>query len=428
MLIESVEKDSIAYELGLSKGDRILTVNGVKPKDILEYSFLVQEEDLTLNVKKADGEFEMFEIEKDLEDDLGVSFESIVFDGIKPCVNKCIFCFVDQQPKGLRDSLYVKDDDWRLSYFQGTYITFTNFTDTDWERLSTLRLSPLYVSIHSTNSEVRSKMLNNKRAGNILEVLDRLKEFEIEIHAQIVLCPGYNDKEELGRTLEDLKKYKKILKSLAIVPVGVSKYGAENLKTVDKTVALDTIERIEKFNLDRKRNIAMASDEIFLTAERKIPDKKYYGKFAQVEDGVGAMRLFLDSYEKCIKKLDKLSFEKFKGPKKLTLVTGSSAYKLFKSFDIKVKNLEFEVLEAKNEFFGDKINVAGLLVGEDILKTLEGCEVQNLILPSVMFKEGTEDFLDNLTLDDVRQKTGAKVFVVKDCYDFCEILAIIKSI
>lgn len=309
MVISEVREGSIAQELGLSKGDTILSINGIQPKDIIELSFIVQDENINLAVKKAPaiqddgtilpGEMELFEIEKDEDEDLGIDFECAVFDGIKPCLNKCIFCFVDQQPKGLRESLYVKDDDWRTSYLQGTYITGTNLKEEDWGRIEALRLSPLYVSIHTTNPDLRVKMLNNKRASEILKILDRFKKANIEIHGQIVLCPEINDGKELKNTLEDLKKYKKILKSLAIVPVGVSKYRkGDLLKPLTVENANNIIDMLDEFNLSLKKHIAMASDEIFLTAGREIPDKKYYGDFVQIEDGVGAIRLLEDNFQR----------------------------------------------------------------------------------------------------------------------------------
>ena len=385
MVVFGVKEGSIAEELGLQKGDVILSVNGIQPKDIIELSFIMQDENINLAVKKAPqiqkdgsilpGEAELFEIEKDEDEDLGIDFECAVFDGIKPCLNKCIFCFVDQQPKGLRESLYVKDDDWRTSYLQGTYITGTNLKEEDWQRMEALRLSPMYVSIHTTNPDLRVKMLNNKRAGEILNILDRFKKIGVEIHGQIVLCPDINDGEELKRTLNDLKKYKKILKSLAVVPVGVSKYReGDILKPLTKENANNIIDLLDEFNLCQKRHIAMASDEIFITAEREIPDKKYYGNFVQIEDGVGAIRLLEDSFQRCKKKLKKCLPEK----KKVSFLTGSIAAKLLNKFkaEIHTENLEFEVIEVKNEFFGDKISVAGLVTGSDILKAVEDKEFQ----------------------------------------------------
>jgi len=440
MIVSSVRAGSIAEELGLQKGDVILSINGIQPKDIIELSFIVQDENINLAVKKAPqiqedgsilpGEAELFEIEKDEDEDLGIDFECAVFDGIKPCLNKCIFCFVDQQPKGLRESLYVKDDDWRTSYLQGTYITGTNLKEEDWQRMEALRLSPLYVSIHTTNPDLRVKMLNNKRAGEILTILDRFKKIGIEIHGQIVLCPGINDGKELKDTLENLKKYKKILKSLAVVPVGVSKYReGDILKPLTKENANNIIDLLDEFNLCQKRHIAMASDEIFLTAQREIPDKKYYGDFVQIEDGVGSIRLLTDSFKRCKKKLKK----KLKNKKKISFLTGSIAAKLFSSFkdEIKVQNLEIEVIDIKNEFFGDKISVAGLITGKDILKTVKNKTFHHVIIPSVMLKEGTDEFLDGVTVLEIEnelKKTNpdSVIHIISDCYNFDEILTIIN--
>ncbi len=441
MVISEINPDSIAEQLGLKKGDTILSVNGIVPKDIIELSFIIQDENINLAVKKAPfqdengvtlpGEMELFEIEKDEEDDLGIEFECAVFDGIKPCLNKCIFCFVDQQPKGLRESLYVKDDDWRTSYLQGTYITGTNLKEQDWQRIEALRLSPLYVSIHTTNPDLRAKMLNNKRASEILSMLDRFKKANIEIHGQIVLCPDINDASELERTLTDLKKYKKILKSLAVVPVGVSKYReGDTLKPLTKENANNIIDLLDEFNICQKRHIAMASDEIFLTAERDIPSKKYYGNFVQIEDGVGAIRLLLDDFNRHKNRFKK----KLKNKKKVTLLTGSIAAKIFNNFkeEINVENLDFEVIEIKNEFFGDKISVAGLIVGNDILKNIQGKYFEHIIIPSVMLKEGTDEFLDGLTIDDIlieakKQNPSTLIHIIKDCYNFNEIFTILNN-
>lgn len=442
MVVSEVKKGSIADELGLSKGDIILSVNGIQPKDIIELSFIVQNENINLAVKKAPivqddgtaliGEVELFEIEKDEDEDLGIDFECAVFDGIKPCLNKCIFCFVDQQPKGLRESLYIKDDDWRTSYLQGTYITGTNLKEDDWQRMEALRLSPLYVSIHTTNPDLRVKMLNNKRAGEILDILDRFKKLGIEIHGQIVLCPGINDGKELSCTLLDLKKYKKILKSLAVVPVGVSKYReGDLLKPLTVENANNVIDILDEFNSSIKKHIAMASDEIFLTAQREIPDKKYYGDFVQIEDGVGAIRLLEDSFQSCKKKLKKRLPEK----KKVSVLTGAVAAKLLGKFkaEILTENLEFEVIEVKNEFFGDKISVAGLITGSDILKTVKNKKFQHIIIPSVMLKEGSTEFLDGINVSDIKKalkKTGQnpEIHIIKDCYNFDEILTILNKI
>lgn len=426
IIISDIKKDSIADELGLMAGDEIVSINSKVPKDIIEYSFFVQDEEIELHVRHQSSEEEIFEIEKDFEDDLGIGFESAVFDRVKPCCNKCIFCFVDQQPKGMRPSLYVKDDDWRLSYLQGTYITLTNMKEDDWQRIEAFHPSPLFVSIHTTNSDLRVKMLNNPRGAGIIKDLERLKKFDIKIHAQIVLCPGYNDGNELRRTLSDLKKFKKNLNSLAVVPVGISKFRRENLKTVDKKIATDTIQALDDFNFDVKKNIAMASDEFFLIAQKEIPDKKYYGKFSQIEDGVGAIRLLLDDFKKCKTKLKK----KLKKPVKLSLLTGSSAALIFKKFkdEIAVSGLDFEVIDVKNKFFGDKINVAGLITGEDLINAIDKNNVSNAVIPSAMLREGTDEFLDGISINDIKKKfPKVEVFVINDCYKFKEILTIINS-
>ena len=420
--ISNVEAGSIADELGILAGDEIVSINGVVPNDIFEYSFLVQDEVLSLCVRRSActkrtgrGAIEQtIEIEKDYEDDLGLSFESAVFDRVKPCANKCIFCFVDGQPEGLRESLYVKDDDWRLSYLQGTYVTLTNLSAADWVRLEAMRPSPLYISVHTTSPKLREKMLQNKRAGTILEDLKRLSILGIEFHAQIVLCPEYNDGKELERTIADLKKFKNML-SLAVVPVGISRHHKNQMVRVNKKIALHTIKAVE--------GVGMASDEFFLTAGLEVPPRKYYGKFHQIEDGVGALRLYLDDFEKRKGKLKKA----LKKPTKLSLIVNSGALPMFSKItkQIKVKGLELELIEVKNKFFGEHINVAGLICGCDILETLQGREITNLVIPSVMLREGTKEFLDGVILKDIKVK---KIHVIKDYYSTKELIKIINSL
>ena len=284
--VEDTIKNSIAYELGIQKGDKILSINNQTPKDIIEYSYLINDEEINLLIEHQNNKLEEIEIEKDFDEDLGIVFTSAVFDGVKKCCNKCIFCFVDQQPKGLRDSLYVKDDDWRLSYIQGTYVTLTNLKEEDWQRIEQYHISPLFVSIHTTNPDLRIKMTRNPNAGKIIEQLKRFKKIKTKLHLQIVLCPDINDNKELIRTLDDLKPFKSIIKSIAIVPLGISKYRKEEFKKVDKKVALKTIEIVENFNKSIKKQLAMASDEFFILANMEVPDKTYYGDFLQIEDGV----------------------------------------------------------------------------------------------------------------------------------------------
>ena len=431
MQIEEIIKNSIADEIGIEKGDKILSINSIKPKDIIDYSFIINDEIINLLVEHKNGELEEYEIEKDFDEDLGIVFASAVFDSVKKCTNHCIFCFVDQQPKGLRDSLYVKDDDWRLSYIQGTYVTLTNFTKSDWERIEKYHISPLFVSIHTTNPDLRVKMTRNPKAGNIIEQLKKFKKIKTKIHAQIVLCPDINDGEELKKTLNDLSQFKSIIKSIAIVPLGISKYRVEEFKKVDKKVALETIKIVDEFNKKIKKQIAMASDEFFLLAGVDIPNKKYYGDFLQIEDGVGAIRLLKDSFEKCQKKLKK----KIKNNSKITIATAKSPAKLFREFieKINVENLDVEVIEIKNKFFGDDINVAGLIVGEDIIETIKNKKIENLIIPSVMLRKNgenyTNEFLDGKTIEDIQKiNKNMKIHILNDCYSFDEILKIINNL
>lgn len=431
MVVDEVIKDSIADEIGIKKGDKVLKINNVKPRDIIEYSYIINDEEINLLVEHNDGVLEEYEIEKDFSDDLGIVFNSAVFDKLKRCLNHCIFCFVDQQPDGLRDSLYVKDDDWRLSYIQGTYVTLTNFLPEDWDRIEKYHISPLFVSLHTTNPELRVKMLKNPNAANIMEQLKRFKKMKTMLHLQIVLCPGFNDGDELRRTFEDLKSVKSIIKSVAVVPVGISKYRKEKLKHVDKKIALETIDIIDKFNSDIKKQIAMASDEFFILADKEVPSKKYYGEFLQIEDGVGSIRLLKDSFEKCLKKMKK----KLKKPSKITIVTASTAAKILRELTsrIKVSNLDIEVLDVKNKFFGSDINVAGLIVASDIIDTIKDKKIEHLIIPSVMLKktgEGYEEiFLDGLTTNDIKKaKPEIKIHILDDYYSFDEILNLINKL
>ena len=424
--ILEIEKNSIAEDLGLSAGDLILKINGTVPKDYIDYKFLTACEELDLLVKHTDGTPEIYEIEKDFDEDLGIVFKSAVFDRIKPCTNHCIFCFVDGQPKGLRDTLYIKDDDYRLSYLQGSYVTLTNLTQKDKDRIAQMHLGPLYVSVHTMNPELRVKMLRNPKAVNILQELDFLKENDIPFHAQIVLCPGYNDGEELKYSLNQLYKYKKILLSVAIVPVGITKYRDDNLKTVDKDIAEKSINIVDEFNKKRKNFPVCLSDEFFLIAEREVPERDYYGNFSQIEDGVGAIRLLIDSFHNGLKKAPK----KLKKKLSITFALSKSAYKTFEKFNNElnnIENLDVEMVEITSKFWGEDITVAGLISSSDLLNTFEGKNIENLIIPSVMLSPYTNDFIDGMSFKEFKKKIKCRVHVIKDIYSFDEIFNLIKK-
>lgn len=417
-IINSVEQNSIAEELELQQGDKILSIDGMVIRDLIDYNFYCKSELLTIEVEKKDGTLEEIEIEKDYDDNLGIIFESAVFDKIKPCMNKCIFCFVDQQPKGLRDTLYIKDDDYRLSYLQGTYITLTNLTQADKERIEMLRLGPFYVSLHTTNPDLRVKMLKNPKAKDIMHNLKWLESIDIPVHIQIVLCPGYNDGKELERTLNDLKKFKNIL-SIAIVPLGITKFRKEQMKPVTQKIAEETIKLANEFNKDKKNQIACCSDEMFALAKMPVPQKEYYGNFCQLDDGVGALRKILDDFEK--RELP----NKLKAPKKLVFATAKLAKIAFDEIALKLNNIEnltVEVKEISNKFWGDKISVAGLITYNDLSETLKGVKDATVVISGVMLRPFTEDFLDGKTLTDLKKETGLDFLVIRDYYTTKEIL------
>ena len=417
-VVDSVLDGSIARELGIQKGDIILSIDGSRIADMIDYNFYMKSEFITVEIQKINGEIEEIEIEKDFDEDLGIVFESAVFDRIKPCLNHCIFCFVDQQPKGLRETLYIKDDDYRLSYLQGTYITLTNLSPEDKDRISRMHLGPFYVSVHTTNPQLRVKMLRNPNAGKILENLHWFRKNKIPFHAQIVLCPGINDGIELERTLSDLEKLKNTVLSTAIVPVGITQFRhGEKLRRVDKKCAQETVEISSKY----KR--VCCSDEFFLLADIPIPPAKYYGNFCQLNDGVGALRMTLDDFYSHT--LPKRISKKFK------LVFGCSyAAKnmLYEAADRlnKIKNLTVEVRPVKSEYWGHDITVAGLITSDDLIKTVKDAECDLVVVPSVMLRPYSEDFLDGKNLAYVKEQTGKNFFVQQNIYSLKEIIELIK--
>lgn len=417
-IVSKVLENSIAEELELAAGDEIVSIDGCKMQDMIDYNFYCKSEFLTLEVKKTNGEIEEIELEKDYEEDLGIVFESAVFDRVKPCLNHCIFCFVDQQPKGLRETLYVKDDDYRLSYLQGTYITLTNLTEKDKERIARMHLGPFYVSVHTTNPELRVKMLRNPNAGKSLENLQWFKENEIPFHAQIVLCPGLNDGEELERTLKDLTSLGDILLSVAIVPVGITQFREENLRQVDKKIAEETIKIASKY-----KNVC-CSDEFFLLAKQPIPPVEYYGNFSQLDDGVGAIRYLLDDFSH----LDLP--QKITKPVKAAFATSYAAKDAI--FEIaeklnQIENFEALVCPVKSNYWGEDITVAGLITSDDLINTVKDIETDFVIIPSVMLKPYSEDFLDGKNLDYVRQKTGMEFFVIQNIYSMEELVEYLQN-
>ena len=418
-IVDSVLENSIAQELEITKGDEILSVDGQKMTDMIDYNFYMKSELVTIELKRKNGEIEEIEIEKDFEEDLGIVFESAIFVRIKPCLNHCIFCFVDQQPKGLRDTLYIKDDDYRLSYLQGTYITLTNLTEKDKERIKRLHLGPFYVSVHTTNPELRVKMLRNPNAGKALENLNWLRKNKIPFHAQIVLCPGINDGKELERTLTDLAQLKNTVLSTAIVPVGITQFREEKLKRVDSRCAKETIKIASKF-----RRVC-CSDEFFLLADEPIPPAKYYGNFCQLDDGVGALRLTYDDFKKL--NLPKSVSKPYKMIFACSYAAKNMLQKVAQKLS-KIKNLTVEAYPVKSNYWGEDITVAGLITTDDLIAAVKDIDCDTVIIPTVMLRPYSEDFLDGKNLDYVRKKSGKNFFVQKNIYSLREVVEFIENI
>ena len=418
-IVDSVLENSIAQELEITKGDEILSVDGQKMTDMIDYNFYMKSELVTIELKRKNGEIEEIEIEKDFEEDLGIVFESAIFDRIKPCLNHCIFCFVDQQPKGLRDTLYIKDDDYRLSYLQGTYITLTNLTEKDKERIKRLHLGPFYVSVHTTNPYLRVKMLRNPNAGKALENLNWLRKNKIPFHAQIVLCPGINDGKELERTLTDLAQLKNTVLSTAIVPVGITQFREEKLKRVDSRCAKETIKIASKF-----RRVC-CSDEFFLLADEPIPPAKYYGNFCQLDDGVGALRLTYDDFKKL--NLPKSVSKPYKMIFACSYAAKNMLQKVAQKLS-KIKNLTVEAYPVKSNYWGEDITVAGLITTDDLIAAVKDIDCDTVIIPTVMLRPYSEDFLDGKNLDYVRKKSGKNFFVQKNIYSLREVVEFIENI
>lgn len=423
--ISKVLAGSIAEEVGIEVGDKLLSINDNKVKDIIDYKYLIVDEYVVLEIEKKEDEIWEIEIEKDYGEDIGIEFKDPMMDKPRSCHNKCVFCFIDQLPKGLRNTLYFKDDDSRLSFLQGNFITMTNMSDDDIDRIIKYRISPVNVSVHTTNPELRRKMMNNRFAGNIYERLKKLADAKIKMNSQIVLCPGYNDGEELERTIEDLYKLYPYINNIAVVPVGVTKFRKENnlvnLELFNEKSASEQIDRIgrlqEKYVSEVGEPFVRLSDEFYVLAKKEIPEERFYSGFEQLEDGVGVIRSFRDNIDIGLEELKK----DVKG--RYTIITGTLAYDEILNASKKImnvnKNLIIDVKKIINNFFGDTITVAGLLTGKDILEQLADGEVQEyVIMANNMFRKGYElgeykelIMLDDITVGELEGKLNRKVLV-----------------
>ena len=415
VLISGIQKGSIAEKKKINKGDRLLTVNGNEINDVLDYRFYINETKLILSLETSDGKSKLAMIKKDEFEDIGLDFETYLMDKQRSCKNKCIFCFIDQLPKGLRKSLYFKDDDSRLSFLFGNYITLTNLTDSEAERIIKMHISPVNISVQTMNPELRVKMMANPKAGESLKYLHKFAEAGIAINTQLVLCPGINDGEELEFSLNELSKLYPAVQSIAAVPVGLSDHrdGLYPLEPYTEKKAGETIDLIDRFNerfrAEHGEIIAYAADEFYLKAKREMPDEEYYNGFPQLENGVGMWALLKSEFEDALESCDITELDRC-----VTAVTGKAAYPLIsalaKKAEEKINGLTVNVVAAENKLLGSMITVSGLLCGEDIAAAVGGLDLgDELIIPPNCLRNEGDMFLDDMTVEELSDKLGIKI-------------------
>lgn len=428
-VITRIQPDSIAMELGITPGDRLVSMNGQPVLDIFDYRFHAADAELTLRIRKPDGQEWVFEVEKEEAEDPGLVFENPLIEREHGCTNQCVFCFVDQLPRGMRSSLYFKDDDARLSFLYGNYITMTNMKDQELDRIIRYRMSPINVSVHTTNPALRVKMLGNRFAGNILERVKRLVEAGITVNAQIVLCRGWNDGEELERTLADLTALAPRLHSISVVPIGLTRFreGLPVMKPFEKSGSREVIATVNRWQqalLERvDTRTVYAADEFYLLAEMEIPDVSAYEDFPQIENGVGMLASFADEFE------EELAWRRSEGTlvcchgpggvaRRVSVATGTSAAPMLKRLAARLteacgESLLIHVYPCENRFFGGHVNVTGLLTGSDLLAQLADSELgEALLLPRSMFRADSEIMLDDVTRAQLVESLKVPIRVV----------------
>ncbi len=411
--IDGVEKNSLAEKVGIKAEDTLISINGNEINDLLDYRFYMTDKKLDILCESGS-----FSIEKSEYDDIGIEFDTYLMDKKHSCKNACIFCFVDQMPPNMRESLYFKDDDERLSFLFGNYISLTNLNDAEVDRIIKMRISPINISVHTTNPDLRVKMMKNPRSGEVLSYIKKFADADIKINTQLVLCPDYNDGEELKRSLNDLGELYPGVQSIACVPVGLTKYRDKlaYIKPYEKDNASQAIDIIEEFaeKMTKKHGerFAYPSDELFLRAERELPDYDYYGEFNQLENGVGLLTLLLAEFEDACAMANDFDKERT-----VSIATGVDAYPYILSCANKAMEiyggLKVSVYAIKNEYFGESITVTGLLTATDIIKQLKGKELgEELIITSSMLKHEEDKFLDDYTVEELTKELGTAVNII----------------
>ena len=423
--ISNVRRHSLAEKAGIQPGEKLCSVNGCNVQDIIDLSFLTSDEVVELEIQNAAGAKRLVQIEKYPDEDLGLEFESAVFDKVRTCYNNCIFCFVDQMIPGMRPGLYVRDDDYRLSFLYGNFITLTNMRDEDFDRIIRTHLSPLYISVHATDPDVRCKMMNNRFAGQLMEKINRLLEAGIQIHTQIVCCPGYNDGEVLKRTFADLYALHPGVLTMAVVPVGLTKH-REHLHPMRTFTPLEAAEIVDAVSGWQKqcreetgKSFVYLGDEFYLLAGKELPPSEYYDGFPQLENGIGLTRNFLNEWDMALKTLQYAD-----GAEQAVIPVGESAFRVLQPM-MEAFNRQYgtkhSFVSVKNLFFGGHVNVTGLLTGGDILAAVKDCE--RLILPGVVLNNDNL-FLDDMSLDDFKRSFQGKVEIAKDAGELLRLLTV----
>ncbi len=412
--IKNVVKGSPAYKAGVCEGDLLEKINGNSISDVLDYMFYVAEESLVIEISR-DGKPLSFSLKKNEYDDPGLEFDTFLMDNKRSCHNKCVFCFIDQMPPGMRETLYFKDDDARLSFLQGNYVTLTNLEQSDIDRIIRMKLN-INVSVHTTNPELRCRMMNNRFAGEKLKYLRQMADNGIKLNCQIVCCPGLNDGEELRRSLQDLGELMPNLTSMAVVPVGLTKFrdGLYPLTGFTKESACETLDIIEEFQqifLEKfGTRTVFPSDEFFLIAERALPDEEYYEEYPQYENGVGMLRSIINEFDKALE----MAEWEGENPRRVTIATGYAPYKIIKELADKAQErfplLKCDVYPIRNDFFGETITVTGLITAQDLIAQLKGKTLgDELLISSAMLRRDTQDFLDDLSISDVEKALNTKI-------------------
>lgn len=431
--ILTVPEGSLAEELELVPGDKILEINGMKLRDIIDVSFAFACEEVEMLVEHEDGQQELFEFDKDYDEELGVEFESAVFDGIRHCANNCYFCFVDQVAPNMRDSLNIKDDDYRMSFLYGNFITLTNMVDRDFQRIKQYHLSPLFVSVQCTNPELRKQMLRCKTADRLMSQLEKLEAADVEYHTQIVLCRDLNDGAELDRSIQDIMARQPYAQSMAVVPVGLTKFRQDcyPLKSFDAESAGRVVDQVEQYQIRQRakdgRTFIYLSDEFYLLSGRPLPPAEYYDGFPQLDNGIGLARSFIEDFKMAAEEVRQEERKADTKPVKLAVVSGTSIAPLLKRLadSLQLANVEITMVPVVNNHFGSTVNVSGLLTAHDMLASLKDIDkqVDGILIPESALRTGDNIFLDDVSLDDFCQSLSCRVETVAGGNDFYTALA-----